>query len=192
MLEMKENYPRVSTILDRLQDKSHIPEQVLEKAGIRGTNVHQAIFDEINGEFAIYNEEEKLYVDSWRTWNKINCPTYDLNEVRFYDHELKFTGQIDSVVRFPYTPSLFLLDFKTSSQVNYDIWNLQAHAYYHLLTKSTHKVSPQFMFLKLSKCGQMAKEYIFTYDQKVMDRFYEELKKYWEEKLNVENNSEEL
>jgi len=195
-------YVRVSEILSRLRDRSEINPLVLETKAKVGTEVHDNIHKDslgkeleffthpvihaLSGEVLRSEERGKGYFNSYIKWKEANKPNYTVMEERLYCDEMCITGQIDALFTSPTHP-LTLLDFKCSYSADLEIWSLQAHYYYHLLTTNGHKnIAPEFIWLQLDKSGKKPKEHKIALDQKVLSRCAEEAIRYYEEKSFAE------
>ena len=197
-------YTRVSEILDRLRDRSEIDPRVLRVKGQIGTEVHGNIKSEksdgiptfedypvINpwsGEITRWEKRGMGYFRSFSQWDKAYKPMYNLMEQRFYDNDLMITGQIDALVDIPkpyYEGRWTLIDFKCSAHIDKEIWNMQAHFYWYLLSQNRIEIEPEFTWIQLKKDGKPPTTCTFQFDTNVLSRCMEEARKYFEEKAQA-------
>lgn len=181
-------YARVSDVIRKLKDFSHIDPEVLENKGRIGTKVHDGISDDFDGEFPILQADEVGYMESFLKWRDSFKPVCHMKENRFYCHKHKITGQIDALLSFPpdYTVQ-YLVDFKTSANEDKLTWPLQAHLYAYLLRENgIDNISPTYIFLKLDKKGDMPKACRYTYSKETLNFCMNLIKEYWAEKKDVD------
>lgn len=155
-------YARVTSILRPFSPYGHIHKDVLSNKARIGTEVHEAIAQEIAKELFVLNKDTHKYFDSFEKWNDRLTPEYVHSEKRYFCDEKMITGQIDAVIRFPGSPKLILVDFKTSAEESPKIWPMQSHLYNHLLVANGIEVDSRFLFIKLDKYGNFPK--VFCYD----------------------------
>lgn len=159
MTEIKPGYTRVSSILGQWNHLAHIPKHILDNKCRIGTNVHEKIAAEIEGIYLELEMDEEPYFHSWEQWNEQkNCEIVQ-TEKRYYDERLKITGQLDALL--VQNDKLYICDFKTSASPNLLMWQLQATFYHHLCKPHHENLAREVIFLKLSKEGHQAIEYIF-------------------------------
>lgn len=162
-MDIKKGYVRVTDLLKPYQDWGTIPKEVLEAKAQIGTNVHEAIEN-----YSVGLPEPKLtvreakYYDSYLKWAEYEEPMYLCNEERYYDEDLKVTGQVDCIVTFPGRHTGRILDFKTSAKESPLHWPLQACWYYMLCKKNKKDVSETTHMLQLKDNGSPAKLYTYT------------------------------
>ncbi len=194
---MKPGYVRVSEILDRLRDKSDINIEVLRNKGKIGTEVHENIareksdcipfFNEFpvlhpfTGEVIRYEKRGLGYFRSFGIWDKVYNPVYKMMEHRFYDDEYMLTGQIDALVMLPKKDKLQLIDFKCSHKPDLEIWNMQAHFYWYLLTQNGVDLDDNFIWIQLNKDGKSPSSFNFVFDENVLSRCLDEVERYHED-----------
>lgn len=200
----RSEYIRVSEILGRLRDKSHINPVVFSEKGLVGTEVHHAIAEEKTGGFPMFSQyavrhpktgdilldsdgnerREKKgigYFKSFSEWDRKHEPIYEILEQRYYCDDLKITGQIDALVKIKSTHHL--IDFKTSYKEDLEIWTMQAHFYWYLLHINGYQnLDADFQWIKLHKNGEYPEVFPFRFDRKVLSRCFEEAKKALEER----------
>lgn len=193
-MSINDGYVRVSTILARFKDYSHIDQEVLQNKALIGTNVHQAIVDNYDGEFKLFKTQRaQAYYESYEMWQKENTKT--IKQVpRLYCGELMLTGECDGLYGDNH-----IIDWKCSSQADAEIWNMQAHFYWYLLKQNGYTPSNTMTWVNLrqkktirrdpkTKLGEAIYyplepiEYKFTFDEKVLSKCLDEVIKYWEEK----------
>ena len=160
-------YARVSDILKPFCDFSNIDEAVLNNKARIGTEVHQAINDDICQEFPMVPVAAQGYLDSYFKWKERLLPSFSMAETRLFCDEKMITGQIDTLVKFEGENGLVLVDFKTSAQESPIVWPMQAHLYHYLLIKNGWNVSSRFLFVKLDKNGKLPTVFQYIFDQNV-------------------------
>lgn len=173
-------YARVSDILKQFNDFSGINEEVLRVKAALGTNVHDAIDDDIQGNYPAVLPNGIGYFESFQKWRSHVCPTFIESEVRYYDDKRMITGRIDALVKLQGENEAVLTDFKTSAQESPITWPMQAHLYYHLLTMAGKKVAPRFLFLKLDKYGNLPKVFEYKLCQNILNKCYNAIDEFWE------------
>jgi len=184
---------RVTTVLSRLQSFGNIDPEVLKNKAQIGTDVHSAIEASTRGDWFPLEEERRIaYFGSYGMWSGTKTYNYVHTELELTDPDLCLIGHVDAVIEDDMKVA-YLLDFKTSAKESVtpeglNIWNMQAHMYYHLLKVNGIHVKPEFMFLQLKTNKKnddylpaKPKLYTYAYDQAVMDRCLEEVHKYWYE-----------
>jgi hypothetical protein len=129
----------------------HISPEVLQKAAARGQRVHDAIADELNGEFAIIDDDIRGYMDGARRFLE-NVEAVSLVEERLVSDVYGFTGQIDLLCRVKGDEFNTLVDFKTSSIVSKS-WPLQVAAYRHLVEANNYGKVGRSLIVQLKKDG---------------------------------------
>lgn len=164
---------RVTEILGWYQDLSKIPQDILERKCAIGTAVHDAIESHLKGDFYVSTDEMKGYMQSFLKWVVKSERAVGITEERFFDHELKITGQIDCMLEssdgkemMENHSKLMIVDFKTSRTPNHKIWRLQG-GFYHMLAAQQYRLGDNFMFLQLLPDGQVAKEHLYTWDREL-------------------------
>lgn len=159
--ESKKDYTRISTILYPFTGLEKIPQDIVEKAAERGTKVHKACESIVLGlgNFGIDREVEP-YIDSFNQWWELGHQVYKVEE-RFYDDELKITGQADLLIQCKENSSfqIDIIDLKTSYKPS-KTWPIQGAAYAYLAQKNGLTIN-KIHFLHLSKVGKFPK--ICTY-----------------------------
>jgi hypothetical protein len=186
-------YLRVTEILSRLQSFKHIDKEVLEAKADIGTNVHEAINNDLTGNPQIeLSNREQAYFDSYKMLKKPECFS---TENRYYDDALIITGQIDVVARF--NEGLCLIDWKTSAKANHEIWKMQAHFYWYLLKQNGVDISDVMYFVNLrhrkvfidGDLGEKITYYepiiptihCYMFENEVLEKCIEEAHKSWSE-----------
>lgn len=156
----RENYPRISDILDIWSDFSQIDPVVLENACKRGTMVHAYCTAYAKGLWDLDPEEAlKGYVDSFKRWFDENVEEFISAEERLYDDDLAFSGKYDMIVRLKGHSEPTLIDLKTCASFKRD-WPVKLAAYLHLLNLNNYNVLDAFS-IRLKKDGKKpcVKEY---------------------------------
>jgi hypothetical protein len=143
----RENYTRVTTVLNPFSGLDKVDPKVLSHAAERGTKVHK-ICEGIMaglGEFGV-DDETAGYVESFKKWWGEGRYVLSI-ERRFYCDELQLTGQID-LIYVNGGGECCILDLKTSSRVS-PTWRAQGCAYAYLAQTNgidVHRV--QFLHLR--------------------------------------------
>lgn len=177
------NYARVSDILSPFNDFSKIDPLVLSNKAKIGTAVHQAIADDIEGEFPALDEETIGYFESYESWRFQINPTFLKSEVRYFDDEQMLTGQIDTLIDIPEKSMLpTLVDFKTSAQESREVWPMQAHLYGYLLSQNGIMVAPRYLFVKLNKYGDLPDVFEYVYSSNTYAKCMNAVKSFWKNK----------
>jgi hypothetical protein len=165
MTEIKEGYTRVSEFCSRYEDFSSVDQDYLASRALVGSNVHFAIHSYLNFMPFKLSVEELGYFESWMMWyDNTKCKiTHD--ETRMYCDTWKLTGAIDGIVTFPGSDDNMIVDWKTSSYANDDIWSLKG-GFYSYLVKGNKlcEISDRVLYIKLDKAGKAPKvcEYEIT------------------------------
>jgi hypothetical protein len=174
------NYARVSDILSPFNDFSSIDPAVLANKARIGTEVHQAIADDINDEFPIPGPGCLGYFNSYLRWKGQLNPKFLQSEQRYFCDKKMISGQIDCLVDFGLISGLpTLIDFKTSAQESLETWTMQAHLYNHLLAENGIEVNPTFLFIKLNKEGKLPDVFSYHYSQNIRNKCYNAIDKFW-------------
>lgn len=167
----RENYTRVTTILKPFSGLDKIDEEVLKKAGNRGTKVHK-ICEGIMlglGELGV-DAETRGYIESFKKWWTRGHKIVTMEE-RFYDDDLEVSGQVDMILQTE--EGLVIADLKTNSRPS-QTWEAQGCAYAYLAKKAGHDIKG-IHFIHLSKTGREAMVYKF----KVDDSFFFAILRVW-------------
>ena len=179
-------YARVSDIIKPFVNFGRVSEEVLERTAARGSRVHQAIHDEVEGNFPILVGYEKGYLQSFQKWRETLQPEFVESEVRYYcDHKM-ITGCIDALVKLHGEDKAILVDYKTSAQESPITWPMQAHLYYYLITSSGKEIAPRFLFLKLDRFAGLPKVFQYDLDKNIMAKCMEAIDAFWNK--NVATN----
>jgi hypothetical protein len=110
-----------------------VPEDVLEAAKERGTDVHKACAAEALGLFPIIPPEFSGYLLSFRRWFGLMVEEVLLAEERLTDSTFGFHGCPDLVVRSK-EGEIILVDLKTPQSLM-ATWKWQVAAYAHLIAE---------------------------------------------------------
>lgn len=156
----RENYTRVTNVLYPFSGLEKIDADVVAHAAERGTKVHKICEGIILGlgELGVDNETSG-YVESFKKWWALGHEVV-MMEQRFWDDDLKITGQVDLILRTP--EGLAIVDLKTSSRPS-KTWQAQGSAYAYLAKKAGHDIQ-KIYFLHLNKHGNEAKVYEYPVD----------------------------
>lgn len=132
---MSEGLPRVTEILKPFTGYDKVPKAILENAAERGTRVHAICAGVAKSEWipeSLVADDVKDYFESFMKWKLVYEPEFLIVEKRYEHDALKYTGQVDFVVKLE--DGIFLVDLKTgSSKRTHDI---QMAAYDALLKKN--------------------------------------------------------
>jgi len=172
-------YARVSDIIRPFSNFGHIDPIVLANKARIGTAVHQCIEEDLKGGFAIPEDDEEGYFNSYLKWMAHIKPTFVQFEQRYFCDDLMLTGQIDGLVRLPGEELPILLDFKTSANESPITWPMQAHLYSYLLHVNDVAAGLRFLFLKLDKHGQLPIAFSYHYDQKIHNKCMKSIEEFW-------------
>lgn len=169
---MKEGYTRVTEVIGKFSYVNDIPDEVLQKAADKGTQVHSCIESYLKDEFFFTTPEAKPYVDCFIKWyDRVKdsdiMKGVRIIEERLYDDDLMITGQIDLIIATD--EKTYAFDWKTSSNVQQKSWALQGAAYKYLLEKNGYKNVETPIFIKLNKIN--ATEYKYDNFSENFDMF---------------------
>ncbi len=167
-MSIKEGYIRVSEILSQWNRFGKIKKEVLEHKAEIGTNVHEAIKAHQQG-YSFPLEEGRGYFDSFYKWYFDTSFETIYFGTRFYCERLFITGEVDSIIRFPHSKKLVLIDFKTSASQDELFWQLQGQFYHYLCTQAEIELDDKFMFIQLDKEGKMPKVHTFKSSSSLMN-----------------------
>lgn len=165
-------YTRVSTILYPFSGLDKINPTIVDNAARRGTRVHKICESIILnlGAFDL-DEETQPYIDSFNHWFNEELDIYK-TEKRFFDDELKITGQCDLIIKE--NSGFTIVDFKTSYKFS-KTWQIQGCAYAYLAKKNGLDIK-NIKFIHLLKNGKPARVYEFD----VNDEIFLDVYKVWE------------
>lgn len=167
----RENYTRVTSTLYPFSGLDKLDPEIVARAADRGTRVHKICEGIIQGLGEIgVDEQTDPYVQSFKQWWAEGHDVV-LIEERFWDDDLKITGQVDLIVRTD--EGLAIVDLKTSSKPS-DTWPAQGSAYAYLAKKAGYDVR-KIYFLHLLKSGKPAKVYEYPVD----DSFFLAIFRVW-------------
>lgn len=164
-----EGYIRVTSVLYPFSGMDKINPEILQNAANRGTRVHnicEAIMQGF-GEFDI-DEVTAPYVESFKKWWELGHDIHSI-ETRFFDEDLKITGQADLILNSE--NGLTIIDLKTSYQPS-KTWKAQGCAYAYLAKKSGLNIQ-KIQFLHLLKSGKAAKVYEYDVDDEFFLKIYD-------------------
>ena len=156
----RENYLRVTHVLYPFSGLQSLDPDVVAYAAERGTKVHRICEGIMAGLGEIGVEDETWgYVESFKKWWAKGIDVVAM-ELRFWDDDLKLTGQVDLIIKTP--DGLAIVDLKTSSRPS-KTWEAQGSAYAYLARKAGHDIQ-KIYFLHLNKHGKEAKIYEYPVD----------------------------
>lgn len=152
-IKSRNNYVRVTNILEPFSGLDHVDKEVLLYAAARGTKVHKTCEAIISGlgDFGI-DEETMGYVESFKKWWGDGYKVHSLEE-RFFDEDLRVTGKCDLIIKTD--KGLKLIDLKTSYKRS-KTWNVQGNAYAYLAKKNGIEIQ-SIEFIHLIKDGSYPK-----------------------------------
>ncbi len=182
-------YARVTEVLQPFADFSHIPYSVLSNKQRIGTNVHDAIHEDILGDFPILEDDERGYFESYKIWEEAIRPKYIQTECRYYNDEKMITGQIDGLVWIQGEEYPVLVDYKTSASES-ATWPLQGHIYHWMVSHSGTILAPRILFLKLDKKGSAPKVYNYQLDMNIRAQGLKAISDYWEKNKYIYHKSQ--
>lgn len=166
MTDIKDGYTRVSDILRIFSKYDAVPEDKLAIAAQKGDAVHTWIASYIRSKDGLFpvsiddlDEMYHGYGFQFLEWYDIigEHEVYALEE-RFYDDELKITGQCDLILKKE--NKYILVDFKTTYAKSKD-WGLQLAAYSYLIMRNRSVSFDDMQILHLRKEGGFK---IYSYD----------------------------
>lgn len=130
----------------------HINQDVLRAAAERGTLVHDAIADHLDGGFPVLDESVQGYFNAAMKFME-NVDEIGIYEERMISEVHQYTGQIDAVVRIKGDSDYTLVDWKTATILNKS-YPLQLAAYHHLLKCNNYSYQVRrTMAVRLKKDG---------------------------------------
>lgn len=154
-------YRRVTSILYPFSGLDKIDPEIVRKAGERGTKVHEICEGIILGLGEIgVDDETRPYVESFKKWWDIGWAVKEM-EKRFWDDDLKITGQVDLIIHTEH--GLAIVDLKTSYKPS-KTWMLQGSAYAYLARKAGYDVK-RLYFLHLDRKGGIPKLIEYEIDE---------------------------
>ena len=176
--DAKDKYIRVTNILYPFSGLDKINPDIIAKAGERGTKVHKVCEGIMLGlgELGV-DDETRGFVLSFNKWWEVGHEVVEI-EKRFWDAELRVTGQVDLILRT--SEGLVIVDLKTSSKPS-KTWPGQGAAYAYLAKKAGYDIKRVF-FLHLSKIGKSPKIYEYPVDDSFFLAIYRVYKHFYEEK----------
>ena len=165
-----------------LVDFSHIDKEILDRKTAIGTNVHNAIHDDIQGNFPLLIGDEQGYFKSFDKWRRALNPTFIETERRYYCDEKMITGCIDGLIKLHGEEKAVLVDFKTSAQESPITWPLQGHLYHYLVNLTRDDLSPRILFIKLDRNGFLPKVFEYKVYSRTMDQCMQAIATFWKDK----------
>jgi len=127
-----ECYPSPSTILGLLSEIAHIPQEVLKKAGLRGTHCHTLTELYDRGKLAVTaipadHMDGMAYLNGYRKFREQNKDIKTLEiETRVLSMEHKYTGRLDRI--YKQGKKIIVGDVKSSAWTSWT-WGCQTSAY---------------------------------------------------------------
>lgn len=180
MLEFNgKKYARVSEIVTPPGCFDHIDPTVLKKKAQVGTEVHDAIHDELTECFPIVNSRTEKYFTSFLEWLKVISPFQVIeSEKRYFCDDKMITGQIDGLITIAGEKLPTLIDFKTSAQAS-PSWQLQGHLYHYMISKHSEQISPRFLFVKLNPNGGLPTVIEYHFNKNTLNHCFDLVDSYW-------------
>jgi len=140
-----------TTILNAYPQSQHLTKWIAEQgwqesqriktaAGVRGTNVHNAIEDLLNGiilDRRNYSLEEWHKIFTFTEWHEEYQPEVILMEVPVFSQKYKYAGRFDLLAKM--NDKIYVIDWKTSSGIH-PHFPLQFASYAHALEETTGMV----------------------------------------------------
>lgn len=142
-------YTRVTEVLSILNNYADVPQEILDSAARRGTQVHDAI----SGILSLDRIDElyRGYLKAFHEWEAATTPTYLHKELRLFDDSLFLTGCVDSIAMIQ--GKVTLIDYKTSSKFLEESYSLQMNAYVRLAKKNGISIE-RILIVMLGKDGR--------------------------------------
>jgi hypothetical protein len=147
--------PCVSDILEPLSKVEYetVSENVLDNAKKKGTEVHQAIEFYNKYKFANIRDEYKGYFEAYKKWLEEFERDYEIteieSEVRTYNKTLWYSGTVDMIVYVVEKNTgkcfTFLIDTKTTAQLNINYVSVQTSGYKKALESNNYKIDKLFV-----------------------------------------------
>jgi hypothetical protein len=142
--------PSVTTVIGAVfqhwYNFDRVPEDVLEAAKVRGTDVHAACATIAKGFFPMcIPPEYQGYIDSFFRWRDLMVDEFLLVEERIVDPLLGYHGTPDLLIRSRQN-EIILPDLKTPAALM-PTWRWQLPAYDHLVADN--------LGLKIDRCGSL-------------------------------------
>jgi hypothetical protein len=133
-------YLRVSTILEPFIDWTNIPVDRKEYAAERGTQVHRICLEGLARGIWIPHipEDCKGYVKSFEIFLKEMVVLVVETEIRLYDNDYGYTGQLDLICQM-LNQGIVILDLKTPI-TKYKVWQGALAAYKNLAVKNGYPI----------------------------------------------------
>lgn len=146
--------PSVTEVLNKYQDFSNIPENILEAAATRGSSVHMFCAAYVTGLWSPIESGCEGYCHSFRVWFDKYVESVTLIETRLYSEKHGYHGQLDFFGKLKGDKVPRIIDWKTPVVENKK-WLIQVSAYRNLLLENGYKVG-EAGFLRLRKDGGIA------------------------------------
>lgn len=139
--QARDLYPRVTHIISKQNEAEYrgVPLKYLADAAIKGKTVHEYCSAYLNKVWIPeIIPEYQPYFDAFKKWADQNICEVLATDHRFYDDELKFSGEVDALI-IDNERRTVLIDIKTSSKFSRS-WPLQLSAYHHLCLKDKRRI----------------------------------------------------
>ena len=158
---IRPGYRRVTEVMNRYTDFSHIDPVVLARAADRGTRVHGFCSLIAKGvPLPFVDDDCAGYVESFERWFSNRVETVLENEKRFYCDKWMITGAVDLVVILKGESTPTIIDIKSPATESKS-WALQTAAYQYLYNKYMGKAgcgpADRRLALMVRKNGSSAK-----------------------------------
>jgi hypothetical protein len=115
-----------------------VSQQVLAAACDRGSRVHDAVAQDLAGEFFAMDIDIAGYFAAYQQF-ALNIDEIVVIEKRMQSDQYQYTGQVDLVCRMRGDSGLTMVDWKTSVAASKS-WSLQVAAYAHLAEQEGIKI----------------------------------------------------
>ncbi len=169
-------YARVSSVIKPYSDYDFDSCPFSKRKAIIGTDVHQAISDDIMEDFPSPSVEGLPYFESYEAWKEVLNPIFINSEERYFDDTLRITGQVDCIIRIG--SEILLVDFKTSTSES-PTWEMQAHLYHYLITASGKPISDRMLFVKLSPYGKIPQVFCYQFSSNILAKCKTAVEEFW-------------
>ena len=151
--EIPDGFLRVTQVLSPYKDFSHIPQAILEKASLRGQEVHRiAHLYALDLFIERPSEEVKGFFESFKIWFDTYVDEVFLSECRVSSEKLLLSGSPDLIARLKGSKEKVLIDWKTPA-TSCKTWRPQTAAYRMLLAQEKDIFCDRRMVVMLKKDG---------------------------------------
>jgi ATP-dependent exoDNAse (exonuclease V) beta subunit len=183
ILSQGKKYARISAVIQKKDEFSHIDPEVLKRKAALGTRIHDSISQDIAGLFPFHKLQENGYFLSYKVWVDQLQPLFIQSETRYFCHNQMITGCIDAIAKFQNEERSIIIDWKTSASPSLAKWRLQGHLYYYLVSQTIPDLAPRFLFVMLDKSGNLPQVFQFKFEQKILDEGLKLAQKFWDDQM---------